>query len=115
MKWRISTLSSRPSTFLPIAFGTSDIKRVKYLFFNLLGALVWGIFFALGGYVLGDAIERSLVHVQRAEKFIILGVIAIVILVQGVLFLRRRIAARVEEEIEEEEDRAEHKVDTVNY
>ena len=94
---------------LPIALGTADIKRVKYLFFNFMGATTWGIFFALGGYVLGDAIERFIVHVQRAEKFIIFGVIVGVILVQGIMFLRRRIAARVEEE----EERAERKVETV--
>ncbi len=88
---------------LPIAFGTSNIKRLKYLGFNFMGATLWSVFFAVGGYFLGDAIERFIVHVQRAEKFIVFGVIVGIVLVQTIMFLRRRIASR----LEEEEERAE--------
>ncbi len=88
---------------LPIAFGTANIKRLKYLGFNFMGAILWSVFFAVGGYILGDAIERFIVHVQRAEKFIVLGVIVSIALVQTIMFLRRRITSR----LEAEEERAE--------
>ncbi len=88
---------------LPIAFGTANIKQLKFLVFNLMGATVWGIFFSVGGYLLGDAIERFIVRVHRAEKFIIFGVIVGIALVQTIMFLRRRISSR----LEAEEERAE--------
>ena len=88
---------------LPIAFGTSNIRRLKYLGFNFMGATLWSVFFAGGGYFLGDAIERFIVHVQRAEKFIVFGVIVGIAIVQTIMFLRRRIAARLEEEEEKTE------------
>lgn len=81
---------------LPIAFGTSGIRRSKFLLFNFMGATVWAIFFSFGGYAFGNGLEHFIGNVKRAEKFIIIGVIAGIVLVQVILFLRRRIVAKLE-------------------
>jgi membrane protein DedA with SNARE-associated domain len=62
--------------------------------------------FAGGGYLLGNAIETYLGHFERAEKYVILGVIAGVVLVQTISFLYRRIERRVERAERKVEDAA---------
>ncbi len=85
-------------TILPIAIGTSNVTWAKFSLFNFLGSVVWGTFFAVGGYAFGNALERFIGHVKRAEKFIIIGVIVGALLVSGITFLHRRVAATLEEE-----------------
>lgn len=83
-------------TILPIAIGTSNVRLLRFSFFNALGSIVWGLFFAVGGYAFGSAIQQFLGNVRRAEKFIIVGVIVGVALVQLILFFRRRVVTRIE-------------------
>lgn len=85
-------------TIIPIAIGTTNVKGTKFLFLNVLGAVVWGIFFGLSGYLFGNALEQFIGHVRRAEKFIIIGVIVGAIIAQGIIFLRRGIVEKLEEE-----------------
>jgi membrane protein DedA with SNARE-associated domain len=91
---------------LPIAFGTSSVGAFRFLAFNALGAASWSMIFAGGGYLLGNAIETYLGHFERAEKYVILGVIAGVVLVQTISFLYRRIERRVERAERKVEDAA---------
>lgn len=81
---------------IPIALGTSGVKASKFFLFNLAGAIVWGIFFSVGGYVFGGAIETFLGHVKRAEKFIIFGVLLGAFIASAIVFLRRRITDEIE-------------------
>ncbi len=81
---------------LPIALGTSGVKGSKFLFLNFLGAVVWAIFFAVGGYMFGGAIETFLGHVKRAEKFIIFGVLLGAFIASLIVFLRGRITDQLE-------------------
>lgn len=83
-------------TVIPTALGTSGIKGTKFFFFNLLGALVWGIFFAIGGYAFGGAIESFLGHVKRAEKFIIFGVLLGAFIASCIVFLRAQVTTQLE-------------------
>ncbi len=87
-------------TIIPIAIGTTNVKGMKFFLLNVLGAIIWGLFFGLGGYAFGNALERFIGHVRKAEKFIIIGVLIGAIIVQGIIFLRRRIAEKLEEEDE---------------
>jgi membrane protein DedA with SNARE-associated domain len=88
-------------TIIPIAIGTTNVKGMKFLLLNVLGAIVWGVFFGFGGYLFGGALERFIGHVRKAEKAIIIGVILGAIIVQGIVFLRRRIAEKIEAEDKE--------------
>lgn len=83
-------------TILPIAIGTSNVRVRRFTLFNSLGSILWGVFFSVGGYAFGSALQQFLGNVRRAEKFIIVGVVIGVALVQAVLFFRRRVAARIE-------------------
>jgi membrane protein DedA with SNARE-associated domain len=83
-------------TILPIAIGTSNVRLLRFSFFNTLGSITWGLFFSIGGYAFGSAIQQFLGNVRRAEKFIIVGVIVGVALVQLILFFRRRVVSRIE-------------------
>lgn len=83
-------------TILPIAIGTSNVRLLRFSFFNTLGSITWGLFFSIGGYAFGSAIQQFLGNLRRAEKFIIVGVIVGVALVQLILFFRRRVVSRIE-------------------
>jgi membrane protein DedA with SNARE-associated domain len=83
-------------TILPIAIGTSNVRLLRFSFFNTLGSITWGLFFSIGRYAFGSAIQQFLGNVRRAEKFIIVGVIVGVALVQLILFFRRRVVSRIE-------------------
>ncbi len=91
---------------IPIAFGTSNVNWVRFLTFNFLGALVWSILFGAGGYLLGTAIETYIVQIHRAEKYVLLGLIAGAIIVKVVSVIGRRITERVEKSaVSNEEDK----------
>ena len=83
-------------TIIPMAFGTSSVSWIRFLTFNFLGALVWSIMFGSGGYILGTALETYIGNLHRAEKYVVLGLLAGAIIVQTVGWIRRRIAERVE-------------------
>ncbi len=93
-------------TVIPIALGTSGVKWSKFLLFNFLGAVVWAIFFSVGGYVFGSAIESFLGQVKRAEKFIIFGALLGAFIAWFIIFLRSRIT----DQIEKKEHKLEKKV-----
>lgn len=102
-------------TIIPIAIGTTKVSGIKFLLLNVLGAIIWGIFFGLGGYAFGSAIESFIGNVRKAEKFIIIGVILGAVIVQGIIFLRRNIAEKIEAE-ERKIEKDEHLLptDTLN-
>lgn len=85
-------------TIIPIAIGTTNVRSIKFLILNICGAVVWGLFFGIGGYAFGNVLERFIGHVRKAEKFVVIGVIIGAIIVQGIVFLRRRLAEKLEEE-----------------
>ena len=81
---------------IPIAFGTSKVSGIRFFVFNLLGAAVWSTIFTSLGYFLGTAIETYIGNYQRVGKYVLVGVIAGVILVQGIAFAFRRFNKGVE-------------------
>lgn len=85
---------------IPIAFGTSKVSGIRFLIFNLLGAALWSTIFTSLGYFLGTAIETYIGSYQRVGKYVLVGVIAGVVLVQGIAFVFRRFNKRVEQATE---------------
>jgi membrane protein DedA with SNARE-associated domain len=81
---------------IPVAFGTSKVSGLRFLIFNVLGAAVWATIFACLGFFLGSTIETYIGHFHRAEKFVLIGVLAGVVLVQGISFFYRRIQKKIE-------------------
>ena len=81
---------------LPVTFGTSRVSGLRFFIFNFLGAAVWAAIFSSLGFFLGNALETYIVHFHRAEKFVLIGVIAGVAIVQLISFVYRRIQKQVE-------------------
>lgn len=60
-------------TFAPIVAGVGAMRYPSFLFYNLIGGLVWAVCIPLLGYYLGNA-------VPDIEKYIIPGVVIIIFL-----------------------------------
>jgi membrane protein DedA with SNARE-associated domain len=64
----------------PIAIGMSRVPALRFLLFNVTGALIWAVVIAGIGYLFGEALERVLGHIRDYEVaalavFALLGVI----------------------------------------
>lgn len=63
-------------TFAPILAGVGSMNYSTFLFYNVLGALLWGGGFTLAGYFLGEAIP----DIEHSLEYIVLAIIAITML-----------------------------------
>ncbi len=95
-------------TIIPIVIGTSNVKPSRFFLLNVAGAIVWGIFFAVGGYAFGGALERFIGHFHRAERYVIFGMILGALIVQGIVILRRQLGEKLNDESEETSPRGDH-------
>lgn len=77
-------------TVIPMALGVSRLSVIKFFFFNFVGAVVWAILFAFGGYAFGNAIEYFLGNVKKIEGFLVLGMVAIIAIAQAAMWWGRR-------------------------
>lgn len=48
----------------PFAVGTTNISPLRFFALNGIGAAIWAVSFAVGGYYLGDVLERFLQEVK---------------------------------------------------
>ncbi len=76
--------------------GSNRMPWDRFLIFNALGGIIWATIYGLGGYFLGDAVHR----VTRPVGIITL-ILAIVIIIVSVIFVRRN-ERRLENEAEKE-------------
>ena len=79
---------------MPGLAGLSDMRYRKFLLWNALGGLVWGITFCLVGYLAGASYEKVASTIGKGAA-IAIGVV--VLLVVGVWVVRRRRRERAEE------------------
>ena len=56
---------------MPALVGSSRMPYPKFLAFNVLGGVVWGVGFTLGGYFIGQAFERTAQYVGRGVAIVI--------------------------------------------
>jgi membrane protein DedA with SNARE-associated domain len=70
------------------ALGMTNVSAIKFLFYNIAGALVWSSAIASGGYLFGKALEIILGDVKRYEYLIFLLVIMAGLLLWVVHHLR---------------------------
>src|SRR6266849_8716300 len=76
--------------------GTNRMRWPRFLLFNALGGIVWATLYGLAGYFLGDTVHRLVGPVG-----IVAIVLAVVIIIAFLLFLRRN-----EHRLEDEAERA---------
>ena len=85
----------------PFAVGASQISRLRFFILNLIGAIVWAVCFAGGGYLLGETLKLFMDDYHRYALYV-LGIImlgAIALWVVTAIQLRRKareLAARDE-------------------
>lgn len=58
----------------PFAVGTSNISPLRFFCLNGIGAAIWAVSFGVGGYYLGDVLERFL---QEAKWYVAGGLLGI--------------------------------------
>jgi membrane protein DedA with SNARE-associated domain len=76
--------------------GANRMSWPRFLLFNALGAIVWSSAYGFGAYFLGKGIHRLI-----GPAGIVLGIIALIAIIAGVIFLRRN-----EKRLEKEAERA---------
>jgi membrane protein DedA with SNARE-associated domain len=74
--------------------GANRMSWPRFLTFNAAGAIVWASVYGLGAYVFGKEIHRV-----AGPIGLVLGVVALIVIVAGFVFLHRN-EARLEEEAE---------------
>lgn len=63
-------------TFAPVVAGISDMTRRKFLAYNVIGALMWGVSLPLAGYYIGS-------RIPWIENFIEPAILAVIVLSIG--------------------------------
>jgi membrane protein DedA with SNARE-associated domain len=61
---------------IPFTLGTSSFSYYKFLFLNMIGALIWSVAVGLAGYAFGQAIEAFFAEMKRYEFIIMACIIA---------------------------------------
>jgi membrane protein DedA with SNARE-associated domain len=74
----------------PFAVGAAHVARLRFFTLNLIGAVVWAISFASGGFLFGEAIRLFLDDVKRYELYVLLGLVLVGVLVWLATLIRHR-------------------------
>ena len=82
-------------TIIPFALGMSNISNMKFIIFDIIGAIVWVLVFLLGGYYFGSAVEiilhkLSLTHLFKEYRHILIIILLIIIFIISFLLVKLR-------------------------
>lgn len=89
---------------IPFALGTSDLSARRFVFLNVIGAIVWAVALAVGGYFLGAALELVLGRVADVARWVILGLVVLSFAAWLTRFLVHRHRARHQPPPEEDQE-----------
>src|SRR4051812_24052357 len=82
-------------TFAPIVVGAAEMPYRQFLPFSILGGLLWISTMVLGGYFLGDVIERALgVKLEDHIEKVVIVVVFLSLLPPMIEFIRHRTGKR---------------------
>ena len=76
-------------TVMPFAIGISRVQLWRFVLLNAIGAIVWAVVVAGGGYLFGNALEGLLGNVRHYEKMLF-ALVAVAGVVMWALHLVRR-------------------------
>ncbi|MBU1229722.1 MAG: DedA family protein [Proteobacteria bacterium] len=74
----------------PFAVGTTNVSPWRFFALNGIGAGIWAISFGVGGYYLGDVLERFL---QEAKWWVAGGLFGVILLAWVIKTVRNRLRA----------------------
>lgn len=108
-------------TIIPFALGVSKITNSKFLFFDLIGAILWSFIFILGGYYFGQGLLLLMKQLDLSD-FVrthwLLSLAALIIFVSLVMFTimyvqkkRRKSKNMIQQLSQPKETKTEMKVD----
>ncbi|MBA4356485.1 MAG: DedA family protein [Humidesulfovibrio sp.] len=72
----------------PFAVGTTNISPWRFFALNGIGAAIWAVAFGMGGYYLGDVLERFL---QGAKWWVAGGLFGVIMLIWIIKTIRSRL------------------------
>lgn len=72
----------------PMAIGMSEVAALRFVFFNMLGGLIWAPLMAGGGYLFGNALELVLEDARGYEEAALWGLLALGALLGLIHWLR---------------------------
>jgi membrane protein DedA with SNARE-associated domain len=61
--------------------GTSRVKISRFIFLNVIGAILWAITVSLGGFLFGEALERILGHANHYKYVALIALTCLFILI----------------------------------
>lgn len=74
-----------------LTLGMSEVRARRFVILNTIGAVVWAVTFAVGGYLLGEAMETFF---TRSGKWYAIGGLAVVAIIVWITRLIRRRSLR---------------------
>jgi membrane-associated protein len=74
---------------MPALVGSSRMPYPKFLVFNLIGGVVWGAGFTLGGFFVGEAFERTAKLAGRGVALVVVVAVVTALIVWSVRRHRR--------------------------
>lgn len=82
-------------TFAPLVVGAAEMSYTRFLFFSVIGGLLWISSMVLAGYFLGGVIERALgIKLEDHIEKVVIVVVAISLLPPLIEFLKHRFGKR---------------------
>ena len=78
----------------PFVVGASQIPRLRFFVLNLIGAMVWAVCFAGGGYLLGETLQLFMDDYRRYALYVLGALMAAAFLFWVVTMVRLRKKAR---------------------
>jgi len=64
-------------TLIPLAIGLTNYDSKKFMIFNIIGAIIWGLAIGLSAYILGDIITNTLEEYKTYGIIILISLLAL--------------------------------------
>jgi membrane protein DedA with SNARE-associated domain len=77
-------------TITPLLLGMSSVKTSRFIILNIISGIIWAMVVGVAGYLFGSAVEAVVGDIRRHEKFILIAILALGLLLWGFHRWRRR-------------------------
>ena len=81
-------------TVTPFAIGTSEISTKLFVVFNAIGAALWAVAFAGGGYLFGTTMEHFVQNFRHYQKEAFIGLAVLIAVIFAVNFIIKKIISK---------------------